>query len=98
MNPPSEARFKFRLYIAGNTENSARAVANLAEICKSLAPAGHEVEFVDVFREPGRALEDRIFMTPTLLKLTPAPVQRIIGTLSKTQSVLQALQLGDMGI
>jgi circadian clock protein KaiB len=48
---------------------------------------------VDVFREPKRALADGIFMTPTLVKLMPAPVRKIIGTLSQTGSVLQAMGL-----
>jgi circadian clock protein KaiB len=87
-------RFKFRLYIAGNTENSAKALANLHALCGMHLENRHEIEIVDVFREPGRALDDRIFMTPTLVKLTPAPLQRIIGTLGQTHSVLQALGLG----
>ena len=48
---------------------------------------------MDVFREPKRALADGIFMTPTLVKLAPPPVRRIVGTLSQTQTVLQALGL-----
>jgi len=48
---------------------------------------------VNVFKEPKRALAEGIFMTPTLLKLAPLPTQRIVGTLSKTQTVLAALGL-----
>jgi circadian clock protein KaiB len=87
-------RFKFRLYIAGDTENSAQALANLTALCGKHLENRYEIEIVDVFREPGRALEDRIFMTPTLVKLSPAPLQRIIGTLSQTNSVMQVLGLG----
>ena len=86
-------RFKFRLYIAGDTENSAQAFSNLTALCGKHLTNRHEIEIVDVFREPGRALEDRIFMTPTLVKLGPAPRQRIIGTLGQTDSVMQALGL-----
>jgi len=32
-------------------------------------------------------------MTPTLVKLAPSPVRRIVGTLSQVQTVLQALGL-----
>ncbi len=32
-------------------------------------------------------------MTPTLVKLAPSPVQMIVGTLSQTQIVLDALGL-----
>jgi circadian clock protein KaiB len=48
---------------------------------------------MDVFLEPERALTDGIFMTPTLVKLAPAPTRRIIGNLSRTDLVLQSLGL-----
>jgi circadian clock protein KaiB len=48
---------------------------------------------VDVFRDPKRALADGIFMTPTLVKLTPSPTRKIVGTLSQMQPVMLALGL-----
>ena len=85
--------FKFRLYVAGNTPNSTLAFANLTALCRAHLPDRHEIEVVDVFRQPQRALTDGILMTPTLVKLAPSPGQRIVGTLSQTQPVLQALGL-----
>lgn len=85
------AVFKFRLYIAGGADNSLLAKANLRAFCETYLPMRHEIEVLDVFREQERALEDRIFMTPTLLKLAPAGERRIVGTLSHTQTVLLAL-------
>jgi len=85
--------FKFRLYVAGGTQNSAQAVANLNAICRVHLPDRHDIEVVDVLREPKRALADGILMTPTLVRLAPTPVERIIGTLSQTQTVLRALGL-----
>lgn len=85
--------FKLRLYIASDTQNSAQAVANLTALCREHLPDRHEIEIVDVFREPKRALADGIFMTPTLVKLAPAPARRIVGTLSQTEPILQALGL-----
>ena len=85
--------FKFRLYVAGDALNSAQALANLAALCHAHLAGRHEIEVVDVFREPKRALAEGIFMTPTLVVLTPPPVRRIVGTLSQTQAVLLALGL-----
>ncbi|MCK9202501.1 MAG: circadian clock KaiB family protein [Gallionella sp.] len=90
------ALFKFRLYVAGDAPNSTQAIANLAAFCRAHLPDRYEVEIVDVFREPKRALAEGIFMTPTLVVLTPPPVRRIVGTLSHTQTVLQALGLLDI--
>jgi circadian clock protein KaiB len=85
--------FKFRLYVAGDGPNSAQARANLDAICRSYLPDWHDIEIVDVLREPKRALDDRVLMTPTLVKLSPSPSRRIVGTLSQTEPVLQALGL-----
>ena len=85
--------FKFRLYIAGDTLNSMQAIANLTELCRVYLLDRHVIEVVDVFREPKRALADRILMTPTLIKLAPVPGQRIVGTLSQTKHVVMALGL-----
>jgi circadian clock protein KaiB len=85
--------FKFRLFVAGDAQNSAQAIANLHALCRARLRGRHAIEVVDVFREPKRALADGIFMTPTLLKLSPAPTRRIVGTLSQTESVLRALGL-----
>ncbi|MDM5180192.1 circadian clock KaiB family protein [Massilia sp. DJPM01] len=85
--------FIFRLYVAGEAQNSVLARANLRALCETYLPGQHEIEVLDVFREPKRALEDGIFMTPTLLKLAPGSVRRIVGTLSQTEAVLLALGL-----
>ena len=85
--------FKVRLYVAGDALNSAQSLANLTALCQVHLPDRHEIEVVDVFREPNRALSDGILMTPTLVKLAPPPARRIVGTLSQTQTVLQALGL-----
>lgn len=85
--------FKFRLYVAGDSVNSVQARANLDALCRGRLAGRSEVEIVDVFREPRRALADGILMTPTLVKLAPLPVRKIIGTLSQTLTVLQSLGL-----
>ena len=84
---------KFLLYVAGDTQNSAQARANLGAICRDYLSGQHEIEIVDVLKHPRRALVDGIFMTPTLVKLTPGPTQKIVGTLSQRETVLQILGL-----
>lgn len=81
----------FRLYVADDTENSAQALANLTALCDAYLPNRHEIEVVDVFKHPDQALAESIFMTPTLVRLSPAPVKRVVGTLSSAQTVLLAM-------
>ena len=86
-------QFKFRLYLAGDALNSAQALANLRALCRTYLPDRHVIEIIDVFKEPKRALEDGIFLTPTLVKLAPLPARKIVGTLNHTSTVLTALGL-----
>jgi len=85
------AGLRLRLYVAGNAPNSLRAIANAKMICDEHFNGCHDLEIVDLLVHPGRALADGIIVTPTLLKLLPLPVQRVIGNLSDTGQVLLAL-------
>jgi len=94
-NVPGAAtpNFKFRLYVAGDTQNSLHAAANLRALCNAHLQDHHEIEVVDVFRDPDRALTEGILMTPTLIRLEPRPLRRIVGTLAHTEAVIQTMGL-----
>ena len=86
--------YRFRLYVANDTVNSTRAKLNLYSLCQTYLADRHEIEIVDVFKEPQRAILEGVRMTPTLLRVAPPPFKRIVGTLVDTQRVLATLQLG----
>jgi anti-anti-sigma regulatory factor len=85
--------FVFRLYVVDEGPGSARAIANLSAICKNHLPDNHQIEIVDLLQDPRRVLSDHILATPTLIKLSPAPVRKIIGDLGEEAKVLLALGL-----
>jgi circadian clock protein KaiB len=87
----TDARLVLRLYVAGHAPNSVRAIANATAICNEHFAACHSLEIVDLLEDPRRALADGIIVTPTLLKLSPLPVLRVIGNLSDTDRVLMTL-------
>jgi len=93
-----EAAYVFRLYLAGDSPNSVRALANLYVLCRKHFPACHRIEVIDVLKEPQRALKEAIFVTPTLVKISPAPEQHIIGNLSEEDAVLHAFGLPQTAI
>lgn len=89
----SPMSYAFRLYVAGDADNSVHARANLAALCRTYLPDRHVIELVDVLKEPLRALADGIFMTPMLVTTQPPSVRPIVGNLSRTDAVLRALGL-----
>jgi circadian clock protein KaiB len=82
---------RLRLYIAGNAPNSLLAISNLKAICEEYFATGFVLETIDLLVHPARALADSIIVTPTLVKVYPLPVMRVIGTLSDTNQVCLAL-------
>lgn len=82
-----------RLYVAGSAPKSALAIANLEAICKRHLKSDYELEIVDVFEQPHRALAEGVLVTPSLAKLSPKPVTKVVGNLSDRKAVLASLGL-----
>ena len=82
-----------KLYVAGNTPNSMRALKTLRNILDTEFQGVYALKVIDVLKNPQLAEEDKILATPTLSKILPPPVRRIIGDLSDRERVLIGLDL-----
>jgi len=82
---------RLRLYVAGNAPNSILAIDNAKAICAKYFGARHDLEIVDLLTSPLLGLADGIIVTPTLIRLAPKPIRRVIGNLGDTTQVLVAL-------
>lgn len=82
-----------RLYLAGDGPNSTMARANLRRLLAGVDPSRYSLEIIDSLRDPLRALEQGVLVTPTLVRVHPEPQVTIIGTLRDAQAVADALGL-----
>ena len=82
-----------KLYVAGNTPNSMRALKTLRNILETEFRGVYALKVIDVLKNPQLAEEDKSLATPTLSKILPPPVRRIIGDLSDRERVLIGLDL-----
>ncbi|MGK7943108.1 MAG: circadian clock KaiB family protein [Microcystaceae cyanobacterium] len=87
------SQYILRLYITGNSRRSQMAITNLFRICHEELKDQYTVEIIDVLEHPQKAEQEKILVTPTLIKQLPPPLQRIIGDMSNTQKVLLGLDL-----
>ena len=87
------SRLLLRLYVAGDAPNSASARVNLRRLLEPYGPGACVVEVVDCLKQPLRALQEGVLVTPTLVRLEPGPVRTIVGNLSDAARVLEALGL-----
>jgi circadian clock protein KaiB len=86
-------RYKLRLFITGSTPRSTRALENMRRICAEMLDGRYELEVIDVYKNPEATREFQIIATPTLVKILPEPLRRIIGDLSNEERVLAGLDL-----
>lgn len=93
MAKPGRRRYELRLYVAGVTPRSARAIANIKEICDEHLKGLHALQVIDLYQQPVLAERDQIVAVPTLIKKLPPPLRRIIGDLSDRERVLVGLDL-----
>jgi circadian clock protein KaiB len=82
-----------RLYVAGQTPKSLRAIENLQRICEDELVGRYRIEIIDLAQHPQRARDDEIIAIPTLVRQVPRPLRKIIGDLSDTDKVLVGLQI-----
>lgn len=82
-----------KLYVTGQTPNSIRAIQNLKEILKKDLKMTYELQIIDVQKNPQLAEDEKILATPTLSRVLPLPIRRIIGDLSEKDKVLLGLDL-----
>lgn len=81
----------FRLYIAGNSHRSVRAVKKIKEICEKEIPGLYTLEIIDLYQDPKRAIADQIVAAPTLVRRLPQPI-RLVGDFSDEQKVIALFQ------
>ncbi len=86
-------KYLLKLYITGDSPRSQRAIANLMRICDRELSNQYELKIIDVLEQPDVAENEKIMVTPTLIKQLPPPLQRIIGDMSKTELVLLGLDI-----
>lgn len=92
MNAPRKV-YVLKLYVAGRTPNSVRALKTLQDILETEFLGVYSLKVIDVLQNPRLAEEDKILATPTLARVLPPPVRKIIGDLSDREKVLIGLDL-----
>lgn len=91
--PEHPAIYILRLYVAGMTPQSTRAIANVKNICEEYLQGRYELEVIDLYQKPQLAQSEQIIAAPTLIKRLPLPLRRLIGDMSNVERVLVGLDL-----
>lgn len=84
-------KYVLRLYTAGMTLKSIRAIENLRALCETYLQNRYELTVIDLYQQPEQAEGAQVVAAPTMIKHAPPPLRRLIGDLSDTNRVLLAL-------
>jgi circadian clock protein KaiB len=98
--PPGNIDVILKLYFSGVSAESRRAIRNLRRVLQEFDPARIRLDVHDVTdREaPAAPLEqDRIVVTPTLVRKQPLPKLWLLGDLSKVDVVRDMINAGLTG-
>lgn len=88
-----DKKWELRLYVAGKTEKSVKALTNLQRYCEEHLKGQYKIEVIDLLEKPQLAEGDQILAIPTLVRKVPEPIRKIIGDLSNEEKVLVGLNI-----
>jgi circadian clock protein KaiB len=91
--PAADIDYVLRLYVSGQTPRSVLAIENMRRICAQHLSQRYTLEVIDIYQNPEACQREQIIAVPTLIKVLPHPLRRIIGDLSNTEKVLVGLDL-----
>jgi circadian clock protein KaiB len=79
---------RFRLFVAGATDRSRRAVAHVRKLCEAEFKDLFTLEVIDIYQQPELARQCQIIVTPTLIKEAPKPTRRVLGNMANFSQLL----------
>lgn len=83
--------YVLRLYVSSSNARVERILETLHQLLEEHLRQPYTLRVIDVRRHPEQAESDQITATPTLVKVSPAPVRRIAGALDQPEMLLKIL-------
>ena len=88
-----EERYTLKLYVAGHTARSTRAIERIKQLCEEHLHGRYDLDVIDLYQRPALARGEQIVAAPTLVKSLPLPLRKIIGDMTDEKTVLVGLDL-----
>ncbi|MGZ3750580.1 MAG: circadian clock KaiB family protein [Mucilaginibacter sp.] len=94
----NSSAYMMRLFVAGASPNSTRAISNLKVILETYLKDNYELEIIDVYQQPEKAEYERMIALPLLIKQSPGIERKLIGDMSNTDKVLKSLGINPVNL
>ncbi|MDZ8240025.1 MAG: circadian clock KaiB family protein [Nostoc sp. ChiQUE01a] len=83
--------YVLRLFVAGHSGTTERILQNLHELLERSLGHPYTLKVIDVLTHPEQAEINQVSATPTLVKVWPHPIRRIVGDLDRVEKIVQML-------
>jgi circadian clock protein KaiB len=99
MSPPAMRFFPepvikgyvLRLFVAGHSHATEETLESLHQLLGQSLNYPYTLKVIDVIKQPEQAEADQVTATPTLVKVWPKPVRRLVGNLDNLDKLLRIL-------
>ncbi len=88
---PQTQPYILRLFVAGHTPNTENILQSLHELLEKYLGSPYTLRVVDVLTHPEQAEIHQVSATPTLVRVLPKPIRRIVGDMNNTKKILYML-------
>lgn len=95
---PNPQGYVFRLFVSGSNLITEQILQKLHHLLESTLQHPYTLKVIDIHKHPELAELDQIAATPTLVKVWPTPVKRIVGNMEDLGKVLQLLIASDAAL
>lgn len=88
--PQEQTRsYILRLFVAGKDPTTRRTLEMLHQVLEQELQYPYTLKVIDILKHPELAESDQVSATPTLVRVWPQPVRRIVGELDDLQRAIQ---------
>ena len=83
--------YVLRLFVAGDNKNTEETLKNLYQILEERLSGVYTLRIIDIREHPQTAEDYQIAAIPTLVRILPKPIKRIVGHLDDLEGISEIL-------
>lgn len=83
--------YVLRLFIKGDNPTAEETLSSIHQLLEQALTSPYTLKVIDIKKNPEQALIHQVTATPTLVRVSPKPVRRIVGKLDDIQRVLRII-------
>jgi len=92
----SSQGYVLRLFVTRHHAQTTQILENLHRLLDQVLDVPYTLKVIDVTQHPERAEADQITATPTLVKVWPKPIRRLVGNQLETDTIMQLLDTSEV--